>query len=605
MATALPSGRSDRVVHAAALLLAAGIFAIDVLVPLGFAIGMLHLPVVLLGLWTSWRPFPLVAALAATILVGADVALAWGGEVPVIVFVNRPLMAAMFFVTAALVTRFKALERQSLEHLDQLDEYKRALDAAAIVATTDVRGRITDVNDKFVEISGYSREELIGQDHRLVNSGYHPQAFIRGLWQTIAGGGIWHGEIRNRAKGGHYYWVDTTIVPFRNADGKPYRYIAIRADITERKAATDRLADLKRAIDHAAIVATTDVSGRITYVNDKFVEISGYSADELLGQDHRIINSGYHSKAFIQDLWRTIANGRVWHGEIRNRAKDGRFYWVDTTIVPFLDERGKPYQYTAIRSDITARKLAEQKLAEQAALARVGQLAAVVAHEVRNPLAGIKGALQILMSRRPAGDGELPVMRDVIARIDALSELINDLMVFARPRPPRLSVVDLHGLIDQAVMLMRRDPSAQGTTIAVEGEEVSISADGELVRAMVLNLLINAAHALAGKGRIDIRLERRGEQAVLEIRDSGPGIPPEIRGQVFEPFFTTKARGGGLGLPIARRTAELHGGSLTLECPDEGGTVVTVTLPIRPSLPPVAAAEGADQVRARPESMRT
>ena len=345
-----------------------------------------------------------------------------------------------------------------------------------------------------------------------------------------------------------------------------------------------QLADLKRALDHAAIVATTDVTGRITYVNDKFVEISGYSRAELIGQDHRIINSAYHSKEFIRDLWVTIAHGRVWHGELRNRAKDGHYYWVDTTIVPFLDTAGKPYQYIAIRADITARKAAEQKLAEQAALARVGQMAAVVAHEVRNPLAGVKGAIQILMSRRPAGDGELPVMRDIVARIDALSELINDLMVFARPRAPRLAVVELGGMVADAITIVRRDPAATGVEISVEGEDVSATADGELVRAMVLNLLLNAAQALAGRGgRITLRTGRRGEQAVLEIRDTGPGIPPEIRDQIFEPFFTTKARGGGLGLPIARRTAELHGGTVTLECPRDGGTRVTLTLPVPPA----------------------
>jgi PAS domain S-box-containing protein len=343
-----------------------------------------------------------------------------------------------------------------------------------------------------------------------------------------------------------------------------------------------QLADLKRALDHAAIVATTDVTGRITYVNDKFVAISGYSREELIGQDHRIINSNYHPKEYIRDLWRTIAGGRVWHGELRNRAKDGHFYWVDTTIVPFLDSRGKPYQYIAIRSDITARKQAEEQLAQQAALARVGQMAAVVAHEVRNPLAGIKGAVQILMSRRSRDDGEVPVMRDIVARIDALSELINDLMVFARPRPPRLSVVELHAIVADAITIVRRDPAAHGVEITVEGDDISVAADGDLVRAMLLNLLLNAAQAMKGRGRITVKTARRGEAAFLEIGDTGPGIPAEIREQIFEPFFTTKARGGGLGLPIARRTAELHGGSLSLACPGEGGTIVMVELPIRP-----------------------
>jgi len=283
-----------------------------------------------------------------------------------------------------LQAEIDALMQEKLDNsLKEVSDYKYALDKSSIVAITDQKGIINYVNDNFCAISKYSQEELIGQDHRIINSGHHPKEFIRNLWVTIANGNVWKGELKNKAKDGTYYWVDTTIVPFLNENGKPYQYVAIRADITERKSAEEarersveaerltqlklneslkEVTDYKYALDKSSIVAITDQKGIIHFVNENFCAISKYSQEELIGQDHRIINSGHHPKEFIRNLWVTIANGNVWKGELKNKARDGTYYWVDTTIVPFLNENGKPYQYVAIRADITARKEAEEKL---------------------------------------------------------------------------------------------------------------------------------------------------------------------------------------------------------------------------------------------------
>jgi PAS domain S-box-containing protein len=257
--------------------------------------------------------------------------------------------------------------------LKELADQKFALDQHAIVAVTDIQGTITYVNAKFCAISQYSEDELIGQNHRILNSGHHPKEFFRQMYHAIANSQVWHGEIKNRAKDGSFYWVDTTVVPTLSTQGKPRQYVAIRADITERKRAEqavkeslatseralEELAEQKYALDQHAIVAITDVQGAITYVNEKFCAISQYTKEELIGKNHRILNSGRHSKQFFQQMYHTIANGQVWHGEIENRAKDGSTYWVDTTIVPFIGADGKPHQYIAIRADITERKRGE------------------------------------------------------------------------------------------------------------------------------------------------------------------------------------------------------------------------------------------------------
>lgn len=340
------------------------------------------------------------------------------------------------------------------------------------------------------------------------------------------------------------------------------------------------LEDVKYALDQSAIVATTDTRGTIKYVNDKFCEISRYSRDELLGRDHRIINSGYHPKPYIADLWRTIASGRIWKGELRNRAKDGSIYWVDTTIVPFLDERGRPYQYMAIRYDITERKRSEDLLREQAALTRLGEMAAVVAHEVKNPLAGIRGALQVISTRMPADSRDRAVAGDILARLDSLNEMVSDMLLFARPRSPKLAPVLVGPLIEATTLLLKKDPSLAGVDVVItSGGQQTVEADSELLQIVFSNLLLNAAQAMSGHGRVSVAIECRDSRCDVRFQDTGPGMPLEVRDRVFEPFFTTKHRGTGLGLSTARRLVELHQGEIQTVCPPEGGTVVTVTLP--------------------------
>ncbi len=377
--------------------------------------------------------------------------------------------------------------------------------------------------------------------------------------------------------------LEALLVPVVTALAARCRLTVQSADDQDaRERASRRLEETRQALDQASIVATTDQTGAITYVNDKFCEISRYSREELLGQDHRIINSGYHSKAFIRGLWQTIANGAVWRGEIRNRAKDGTFYWVDTTIVPFLDATGKPRQYLAIRIDITKRKDAEPKLVEQSALAQLGQLAAVVAHEVRNPLAGVRGTLQVLRARASTDAGDRGVMDAMIARIDVLNGKVEDILRFARPRPPVLESIDLKPVLHDAIASAQAAAGPVHPGVAGPRRTVHLYADREMLRDVLLNLLMNAWQAGSAEP-IAIEVSEADGFCTIEIADRGTGFGGQEPEQLFEAFHTTKKSGTGLGLAIVRRLMSLQGGTVTLLPRAGGGAVARITLPCAPA----------------------
>lgn len=251
---------------------------------------------------------------------------------------------------------------KQVELSNTLAKHKFAIDQHSIIATTDLEGTITYINDKFTKISGYSEDELIGENHRILNSDNQPKSYWKEMYEKVSQGEIWQDQVKNISKNGSYYWVDTSIIPFLDDDGKINSYFSIRTDITYQKRIEEILSNQRFAMDQHSIIGITDTSGTITYVNDKFCKISGYSEDELLGQNHRILNSNREPKSYWKEMYQALESKGIWQDEVKNKSKDGKYYWVDTTIVPFFDSTGKVDSYISIRTDITKYKKVQEEL---------------------------------------------------------------------------------------------------------------------------------------------------------------------------------------------------------------------------------------------------
>lgn len=349
------------------------------------------------------------------------------------------------------------------------------------------------------------------------------------------------------------------------------------ADVTRISAARWR-AVIDAAVDGIIVI---DCRGQIEAFNHAAEQMFGYTEAEVLGRNVSMLmpdpdrskHDGYIHHYLTTGHRKIIGIGR----SVTAVRRDGERFPVHLSVGEMEIDGEK--HFTGILHDLSRRTELEERLREATALARLGEMAAVIAHEVKNPLAAVRGAVQVIGSRLPNAAADAAIVKEIIARIDGLNDLIQDLLVFARPPAPRHSDTDLRALLEAVVALLKRDPAFADLVVSIEGVAPPIQGDQNLLTIAFQNLLINAAQAMQGRGTIRVTLRSHDGWHDVEIADSGPGIPAEIQAQLFRPFKTTKARGTGLGMATAKRLTELHGGHIQVTCPEGGGTIVTVSLP--------------------------
>jgi len=522
-----------------------------------------------------------------------------------------------------------AAEDESMEARAQKAErrYKSLVEQIPVVTfivSFGLRKSEIYVSPYVEKLLGYTAKEWV-EDPILWYQRLYPEDRVR--WnkefsRTIALAEPFKGDYRFLAKDGRVVWIHGEVTVVRDDAGRPSFLQGIGYEITELKLAEQvlrrsseeldqlvkartveisaanrslegeiklrerieadmrrnlkELADVKAALDEHAIVAITDPKGKINYANEKFCAISKYARWELIGQDHRIINSGYHSKEFMRELWTTITQGKVWKGEILNRAKDGSLYWVDTTIVPFLGEDGKPTQFVAIRADITERKRAQERqndlMGELKEInEQLNQFAYVVSHDLKAPLRAISSLADWLITDYgdKVGEAGREQFAMLLGRTKRMNALVDGILRYSRitRQHEELVMVDVNQLLREVAEMLAPPP---GIVLRVAPGLPTLPCERTRLTQIFENLISNAVKYMGKpEGEIYIGCEDAGPNWKFHVRDTGPGIEERYFEKIFQIFQTLAARDDrestGIGLAIVKKNIELSGGRVWVE----------------------------------------
>ena len=464
--------------------------------------------------------------------------------------------------------------------------FQSAVDGIVLI---DTRGRIEAFNRAAERLFGYTEADVLGRNISMLmpapyheeHDGYLGRYLTTGDARIIGIGR----EVTGRRRDGSVFPLHLSVG--EASVGGERKFTGILHDLSARVRLEEQLRASEarwRSIVESAVdgIVVIDSKGHIEAFNPAAERLFGYAEREVIGQNVNMLmpspyqeeHDGYLARYLTTGVRKIIGIGR----EVTGRHRDGTRFPVHLSVGE-MSVNGER-KFTGILHDLSVRIEMEERLREQTALARLGEMAAVIAHEVKNPLAGIRGAIQVIGGRLPKDSKDAAVVKEIVNRIDALNELMKDLLLFARPPQPRPTVVDVAALIRTTADLLSGDPTLKGIAVEIEGAVPPLPADAELLKIVFQNLLMNGAQAMQGRGAIHVMLEPVNGVCRVTVRDSGPGIPADVRERIFTPFFTTKARGTGLGLPTAKRIVEAHGGSIAVDCPPGGGTTVEVGLPL-------------------------